>query len=104
MCIQTMLLLVGFVPGRFIGGQHGHVATDNYNNERDCIMIKKLVLAIVLGALCATGLWQIGIVTQPQTIFLTIVIAFACLIYGFISSKIHRDPDAFGSREKSIFR
>lgn len=82
-----------------------HIFTaDNYNNERDCIMIKKLALAVVLGALCAAGLWQVGIITKPQTIVLTFVIAVACLIYGFISSKINKNPNAFGPREKSIFR
>lgn len=67
-------------------------------------MIKKLALAIVLGALCAVGLWQFGIITKPQTIVLTVVIAIACLIYGFFMSKINRNPNAFGPREKSIFR
>ena len=67
-------------------------------------MIKKLALAIFLGALCALGLWQVGIITKPQTIVLTVVIAIACLIYGFFSSKINRNRNVFGPREKSLFR
>lgn len=67
-------------------------------------MIKKLALAIILGGLCAAGLWLFDVISKPQTITLTIVVALACLLYGFIASKINSDPDAFGPREKSIFR
>ncbi|GGW76783.1 hypothetical protein [Alteromonas halophila] len=67
-------------------------------------MIKKLALAIFLGVLCALGLWQFGIISQSQTLLLTVVVAVACLIYGGISSRINRNPDAFGPKEKSIFR